>query len=113
MNAESNKEPDGPSPEIKAAVPESKAASPEPEAPKQPKKAAVSKTQSERTRASPAAGPLQESEVIHMAKEPPNLSGLTDDEAKQFHGIFVSSFLAFTAIAVVAHILVWMWRPWL
>jgi light-harvesting complex 1 beta chain len=42
-----------------------------------------------------------------------SLSGLTDQEAKEFHGIFVSSFLAFTAIAVVAHILAWMWRPWL
>jgi light-harvesting complex 1 beta chain len=25
----------------------------------------------------------------------------------------VTSFLAFTAIAVVAHVLVWYWRPWL
>ncbi len=40
-------------------------------------------------------------------------SGLTEQEAKEFHGIFVSSFLIFTAIAVVAHILVWMWRPWI
>jgi light-harvesting complex 1 beta chain len=48
-----------------------------------------------------------------MAEPRSSLSGLTDDEAKEFHGIFVSSFLAFTAIAVVAHILVWMWRPWL
>ncbi len=48
-----------------------------------------------------------------MVDEKRSLSGLSDDEAKEFHGIFVSSFLAFTAIAVVAHILVWMWRPWL
>jgi light-harvesting complex 1 beta chain len=48
-----------------------------------------------------------------MAEEKTSLSGLTDEEAKDFHSIFVSSFLAFTAIAVVAHILVWMWRPWL
>jgi light-harvesting complex 1 beta chain len=39
-------------------------------------------------------------------------SGLTEQEAKEFHGLFVSSFLGFTAIAVVAHVLVWMWRPW-
>ncbi len=38
---------------------------------------------------------------------------LTEAEAKEFHKIFVSSFLAFTAVAVVAHILVWMWKPWL
>ena len=31
------------------------------------------------------------------------MSGLTDGEAKEFHGIFVISFLIFTAIAVVAH----------
>jgi light-harvesting complex 1 beta chain len=40
-------------------------------------------------------------------------SGLTEPEAREFHSIFVTSFLVFTAIAVVAHILVWMWRPWL
>jgi light-harvesting complex 1 beta chain len=38
---------------------------------------------------------------------------LTDSEAQEFHGIFVSSFVAFTSIVVVAHILVWLWRPWL
>ena len=42
-----------------------------------------------------------------------SLSGLTEEEAKDFHKIFVSSFLGFTAVAVVAHILVWAWRPWL
>ena len=42
-----------------------------------------------------------------------SLSGLTDQEAREFHGIFVTSFVGFTAIAVVAHFLVWSWRPWL
>jgi light-harvesting complex 1 beta chain len=42
-----------------------------------------------------------------------SLSGLTENEAREFHGIFMTSFLIFTAIAVVAHILAWMWRPWL
>lgn len=42
-----------------------------------------------------------------------SLSALSEAEAKEFHGIFVTSFLIFTAIAIVAHILVWMWRPWL
>lgn len=41
-----------------------------------------------------------------------SLSALSEAEAKEFHGIFVTSFLIFTAIAIVAHILVWMWRPW-
>ncbi len=40
-------------------------------------------------------------------------SGLSENEAKEFHSIFMSSFIAFTAVAIVAHILVWMWRPWL
>jgi light-harvesting complex 1 beta chain len=42
-----------------------------------------------------------------------SLSGLTPAEAQEFHKIFVSSFILFTIIAVVAHILVWMWRPWI
>ena len=41
------------------------------------------------------------------------LTGLTEDEAKEFHKIFVQSFIIFTAVAVVAHILAWAWRPWL
>lgn len=41
-----------------------------------------------------------------------SLSGLTEAQAKEFHKIFVTSFLLFTAIAIVAHILAWMWRPW-
>lgn len=40
------------------------------------------------------------------------LSGLTEPEAREFNRIFVLSFLLFTGIAVVAHILAWLWRPW-
>ncbi len=40
-------------------------------------------------------------------------SGLTENEAREFHRIFMTSFVVFTLIAIVAHILVWMWRPWL
>ncbi len=42
-----------------------------------------------------------------------SLSGLTEAEAKEFHGIFVKSFIIFTVIAIIAHFLVWQWRPWL
>jgi light-harvesting complex 1 beta chain len=42
-----------------------------------------------------------------------SLSGLTEQEAKEFHGIFVSSFIGFTVVAVIAHVLVWNWRSWL
>jgi len=42
-----------------------------------------------------------------------SLSGLTESEAKEFHSIIMTSFVIFTVIAVIAHILAWMWRPWL
>jgi light-harvesting complex 1 beta chain len=42
-----------------------------------------------------------------------SLSGLTEQEAKEFHGIFMTSFIIFTVIAIVAHFLAWQWRPWL
>ena len=51
--------------------------------------------------------------MADMDRRGGSLSGLTENEAKEFHGIFVSSFIAFTVIAVIAHILAWMWRPWL
>lgn len=43
----------------------------------------------------------------------PSLSGLTEAEALEFHSIFVKSFIGFVVIAIIAHVLVWMWRPWL
>ncbi len=48
-----------------------------------------------------------------LANREGSLTGLTESEAKEFHGIFVTSFIAFTVIAVIAHVLVWNWRPWL
>jgi light-harvesting complex 1 beta chain len=42
-----------------------------------------------------------------------SLSGLTSDEAREFHRIFMTSFVIFTVIAVIAHILAWQWRPWI
>ena len=48
-----------------------------------------------------------------VTRRPVSASGLTETEAKEFHSIFVQSFLGFVAVAVVAHILVWLWRPWL
>jgi len=38
---------------------------------------------------------------------------LTPEEAKAFHNLFVMSMGFFVLIAVVAHVLVWSWRPWL
>ncbi len=42
-----------------------------------------------------------------------SLSGMTDGEAQEFHRLFVSGFIGFTIIAIIAHILVWFWRPWI
>ena len=42
-----------------------------------------------------------------------SVSGLTEPEAREFHSVFVVSFLIFTTIAAVAHFLVWQWRQWL
>jgi light-harvesting complex 1 beta chain len=42
-----------------------------------------------------------------------SLTGLTEAEAKEFHRIFLGSFIGFTVIAIIAHVLVWNWRPWL
>jgi len=46
-------------------------------------------------------------------ERPRSLSGLTEQEAKEFHSIFITSFVIFTVIAIIAHFLVWQWRPWL
>lgn len=46
-------------------------------------------------------------------KDPDTLSGLSASEAKEFHKAFLMSFIGFTLIAVIAHVLVWTWRPWI
>ena len=48
-----------------------------------------------------------------MADRNGSLSGLTEQEAREFHGIFTTSFIGITAVAIVAHVLVWNWRSWL
>jgi light-harvesting complex 1 beta chain len=42
-----------------------------------------------------------------------SLSGLSSNEAKEFHRLFMVGFIVFTVIAIIAHFLVWQWRPWL
>jgi light-harvesting complex 1 beta chain len=41
------------------------------------------------------------------------MSGLNEGQAREFHGVFMTSFIVFTVVAVIAHILVWQWRPWI
>lgn len=38
--------------------------------------------------------------------------GLTEAEAKEFHGLYMQYMFLYVAVAAVAHLLVWMWRPW-
>lgn len=40
-------------------------------------------------------------------------SGLTDEQAKEVHGYFMTLTIVYVAIALVAHYLMWIWRPWL
>ena len=42
-----------------------------------------------------------------------SISGLNDEEAQEFHQFYIQGMIGFTAIAVVAHLLVWFWRPWI
>nr|6ET5_1 Chain 1, Light-harvesting protein B-1015 beta chain [Blastochloris viridis]6ET5_4 Chain 4, Light-harvesting protein B-1015 beta chain [Blastochloris viridis]6ET5_7 Chain 7, Light-harvesting protein B-1015 beta chain [Blastochloris viridis]6ET5_G Chain G, Light-harvesting protein B-1015 beta chain [Blastochloris viridis]6ET5_N Chain N, Light-harvesting protein B-1015 beta chain [Blastochloris viridis]6ET5_Q Chain Q, Light-harvesting protein B-1015 beta chain [Blastochloris viridis]6ET5_T Ch len=48
-----------------------------------------------------------------MADLKPSLTGLTEEEAKEFHGIFVTSTVLYLATAVIVHYLVWTARPWI
>jgi light-harvesting complex 1 beta chain len=52
-------------------------------------------------------------EAFTFLEEPMNNSGFTEDQARAFHRVFMNSFIGFTVVAIIAHILVWMWTPWL
>ena len=57
-------------------------------------------------------GLLAISRRCNMSETSGSISGLTDEEAQEFHTFYMQGLVGFTAIAVVAHILVWAWRPW-
>lgn len=40
------------------------------------------------------------------------MSGLTVNEAKEFNSYFMKSTIAYVVVAIIAHFLVWQWRPW-
>ncbi|MEL6111991.1 MAG: light-harvesting protein [Pseudomonadota bacterium] len=52
-----------------------------------------------------------------MASDTPvgadSMSGITPHEAQVFHKYFVLNFIALVGIALIAHLLVWVWRPWI
>lgn len=39
-------------------------------------------------------------------------SGLSEDEAKEIQGYISQYFMIFLAFAIVAHILMWIYKPW-
>jgi len=41
-----------------------------------------------------------------------SVSGLSPEQAKEFHEQFKTTYTAFVGIAAVAHILVLAWKPW-
>jgi light-harvesting complex 1 beta chain len=41
-----------------------------------------------------------------------SLSGLSDEEAREFHDQFKTTFSFFAAVAALAHVLVFAWKPW-
>ncbi len=47
-----------------------------------------------------------------MADNNLSFTGLTDDQAKELHSVYMSGLTLFTATAVVAHLLTFIWRPW-
>ena len=48
-----------------------------------------------------------------MAESARGSTGYTEEEAREFQSGYMFGFGVFIAVAVVAHYLVWSWRPWL
>jgi light-harvesting complex 1 beta chain len=40
------------------------------------------------------------------------MSSLSESEAKEFHSAYVTGFIGFMSIAIVAHYLLYVWKPW-
>jgi len=41
-----------------------------------------------------------------------SFTGLTDDQAQELHAVYLSGMWLFVAVAVVAHLLTYIWLPW-
>ena len=41
-----------------------------------------------------------------------SFTGLTDDQAQELHSVYMSGLWLFSAVAIVAHLAVFIWRPW-
>lgn len=51
--------------------------------------------------------------VVDNDQVPDRWKGLFTNEEWFMHNIVVLATYGFGAIAIVAHLLVWLWRPWL
>ena len=40
------------------------------------------------------------------------MSSLSDSEAKEFHSAYVTGLRGFVGVAIVAHYLLYVWKPW-
>ncbi|MEL6816854.1 MAG: light-harvesting antenna LH1, beta subunit [Cyanobacteria bacterium J06598_3] len=47
-----------------------------------------------------------------MADNGGSVSGLTENGAREYHKLFMGSTIGYVLVAVIAHFLVWGWRPW-
>ena len=47
-----------------------------------------------------------------MENKRSTITGLNEEEAREYQSFFVTSTIGYIAIAIVAHFLVWQWRPW-
>jgi light-harvesting complex 1 beta chain len=59
-----------------------------------------------------ATAPFAETIMANLKERAPVSSGLSEDEAREFHGYFITLMTLFISVALVAHLLMWMWRPW-
>jgi light-harvesting complex 1 beta chain len=41
-----------------------------------------------------------------------SFTGLTDEQAQELHSVYTSGLYLFTTVAIVAHLAVFIWRPW-
>jgi light-harvesting complex 1 beta chain len=55
---------------------------------------------------------MRSKEEVSMSEEKSVFSSVSDSDAKEINKWFVMGFMGFTAVAVIAHFLVWNWRPW-
>jgi light-harvesting complex 1 beta chain len=41
-----------------------------------------------------------------------SFTGLTDQQAQELHSVYMSGLTLFTVVAIIAHLAVFIWRPW-